>query len=286
MPTVGMVVASLRHRGTEVLGQRGGLVAYRERGSSFGIPLLYPWAYRLDGLRYDAAGCAVELHALASPIRLDSRALPIHGLLTASPRWLLTGTACGERFAAITAAIGLGAYPELMAGFPFPHRLELTHELDALGLRTSMTMTAEDERAVPISFGFHPQLAPGGDRSSWRIELPVTTRAPLDDRGLPTGTLECATPGWRPLADDAYDDLFPSLAALAVFRVEAPERMIEVAFGEAYRCAQVYAPATADCICFEPMTAPTNALVTGDDLRELAPGSTFTASFGIRIEAR
>ena len=70
---------------------------------------------------------------------------------------------------------------------------------------------------------------------------------------MPTGTLERATPGWRPLADDAYDDLVPSLAAPAVFRVEAPERMIEVAFGEAYRCAQVYAPATADCI-FQSLT--------------------------------
>ena len=40
---------SLTHRGEELLGQRGGLPAYRERGATFGIPLLHPWANRLDG---------------------------------------------------------------------------------------------------------------------------------------------------------------------------------------------------------------------------------------------
>jgi hypothetical protein len=34
------------------------------------------------------------------------------------------------------------------------------------------------------------------------------------------------------------------------------------------------------------MTAPTNALITGDDLREVTPGSTFAASFEIRISSR
>ena len=49
MPDVGMVGRSLRHRGEEMLGQRGGLEAYAARGSSFGLPLLHPWANRLDG---------------------------------------------------------------------------------------------------------------------------------------------------------------------------------------------------------------------------------------------
>jgi hypothetical protein len=39
-PGVGMIGCSLRHRGEEVLGQRGGLRRYAEEGSSMGIPLL------------------------------------------------------------------------------------------------------------------------------------------------------------------------------------------------------------------------------------------------------
>ena len=51
-PEHGMIGTSLRHRGGELLGQRGGLAAYLAKGSAFGIPLLAPWANRLDGLRY------------------------------------------------------------------------------------------------------------------------------------------------------------------------------------------------------------------------------------------
>lgn len=46
-PSVGMVCCSLRRNGDELLGQRGGLEAYAKKGSTFGIPLLYPWANRL-----------------------------------------------------------------------------------------------------------------------------------------------------------------------------------------------------------------------------------------------
>src|SRR4051812_50185636 len=56
VPSMGMVGASLRHEGRELLGQRGGLEAYASRGATFGIPLLHPWANRLGGVSYDAPG--------------------------------------------------------------------------------------------------------------------------------------------------------------------------------------------------------------------------------------
>ena len=61
-PGIGMVCASLRHYGDELLGQRRGLEAYAESGSTFGIPLLHPWANRLSGW---------ELEVLGRPVRLE-----------------------------------------------------------------------------------------------------------------------------------------------------------------------------------------------------------------------
>ena len=283
VPSVGMVVASLRHHGTEVLGQRGGLVAYRDHGSSFGIPLLYPWANRLSGLGYAAANIDVELDPRTTPLRLDENGLPIHGLLSASPRWQTIDTGCSEQAAEVSATLDLAAHPELLRGFPFPHRITVTYRLDATSLRTSLTITPTGDVTVPIAFGFHPYLAPGGDRTTWRINLPVLTRATLDHRGLPTGSLETIQPGWRPLGTDAYDNLYRSLQSPQVFEVEAPDRTITVHFDEGYPCAQVFAPTASDFICFEPMTAPINALVTGDRLRSVAPNSRFTATFTISV---
>ena len=69
----------------------------------------------------------------------------------------------------------------------------------------------------------------------------------------------------------------------AVFAVEGGGRRVEVAFEEGYPVAQVYAPAGEDFICFEPMTAPTNALVSGDGLRRINPGAEFGARFSIAV---
>ena len=38
-------------------------------------------------------------------------------------------------------------------------------------------------------------------------------------------------------------------------------------------------------IAFEPMTAPTNALVSGQDLKLLEPGESYEASFSIRVSS-
>lgn len=283
VPGVGMVVASLRDGDDELLGQRGGLAAYRERGSSFGVPLLYPWANRLSGLAYTVGDTRVVLDATTTPLRLDAAGLPIHGLLTASPHWELAHATADAGGAEVMATLDFGAHPELLAGFPFPHAIALTHRLDAGGLQTTLTVMPTGDVGVPIAFGFHPYLAPGGDRSAWLIDLPVESHALLDDRGLPTGQEEPAPAGPRLLGDAAYDDLYPVLEAEPEFAVETAQRRLEVSFGPSFPCGQVYAPADADFICFEPMTAPTDALSTGTGLRIIAPGASFAASFRLDV---
>jgi aldose 1-epimerase len=47
--------------------------------------------------------------------------------------------------------------------------------------------------------------------------------------------------------------------------------------------AQVYAPPEEQFTCFEPMTAPTDALVSGRGLRAVAPGDALQAEFRLRV---
>ena len=54
-------------------------------------------------------------------------------------------------------------------------------------------------------------------------------------------------------------------------------------FVEGYPYAQVYAPADDDVVALEPMTAPTNALVSGTDLRVLEPGEEHGATFTVEV---
>ena len=283
-PGAGMVCCSLCHRGEELLGLRGGLATHIERGSTFGIPLLYPWANRLSGLAYAAAGHEVRLDPAISPIRLDANGLPIHGLLAACPSWKVTDAGVHDHAAVLHTCLDFGAEPALMAAFPFPHLLEMAVALDDAGLSITTTVTPTGDVPVPIAFGFHPYLAlPGGTRAGVEITLPVERHALLDERGLPTGAGETVAPLTVALTDQSFDDLFDRLAPVPRFTLYGPSREVTVAFDEGYPVAQVYAPADQPFICFEPMTAPTNALVTGNQLPTVAPGDVFRATFRIAI---
>jgi galactose mutarotase-like enzyme len=45
----------------------------------------------------------------------------------------------------------------------------------------------------------------------------------------------------------------------------------------------VFAPRNAQCICFEPMVAPPNALRSGAGLRMLAPGEQARTRFSLQV---
>src|SRR5436305_7347934 len=83
VPGAGMVGTSLRHHGSELLGQREGLAHYAEGHSTMGIPLLHPWANRLQGDQIEIGGARIDLGDSALVPR-DEDGLPIHGLLGGS----------------------------------------------------------------------------------------------------------------------------------------------------------------------------------------------------------
>jgi galactose mutarotase-like enzyme len=283
LPGLGMVCSSLRHNGLEMLAQRGGPEAYAERGSSFGIPLLYPWANRLSAWEYEAGGRRVELDRRSPFVHIDpDTGLPLHGLLTASRFW----TVSKREPARLQAGLDFAAHPELAALFPFPHRLELTVALAPRQLSVRLGVVPTGAEPVPIAFGFHPYLQlPGADRREWKIELPVRRRALLDECGLPTGEHEPISEGSLDgaLSERTFDDSFDGLAAAPVFSVADQRRSISIEFVSGWSAAQVFAPEGSQFICFEPMTAPVNALRTGDGLRWVAPGERFWAEFSIRL---
>lgn len=248
VPEAGMVCASLEHRGEELLGQRGGLDSWVEKGSTMGIPLLYPWANRLSSDEFGVR-------------KRDANGLPIHGLLGARPDWTLLAVERGEDDAHLRATLN-----------------ELTIEARLADDALRVTTEIRSEQPLPIAFGWHPYLTlPGVPRAEWQVELPVREQALLDERGLPTGERQPVEPIVGPLGDRAFDDLFT--AHDGVFAVEGGGRRIEVALDSGYPVAQVYAPPGEDFICIEPMTAPTNALVTGGVVRT----TTFEACFSVRV---
>jgi galactose mutarotase-like enzyme len=277
-----MVGCSLRHQGEEMLGQRGGLATYVAERSTMGIPLLHPWANRLSERRFTVAGRDVDLWAHPGLYTLGPKGLPIHGLLAAAGGWSVerhVDTPDGSR---LVADFDFGSHEDLMAVFPFPHQLRIEVGMSDQTLSLVTTVHATGRVSVPIAFGYHPYFRlPGVERGDWAVAIPVTERVVLDSEEIPTGAREGAEVRSGPLGSRTFDDEFAAPAE--PFVLEGGGRRIEVSFGDGYPYAQVYAPDDDDVIAFEPMTAPTNALVSGRDLQLLEPGETYEASFSVRV---
>jgi aldose 1-epimerase len=124
---------------------------------------------------------------------------------------------------------------------------------------------------------------PGVPRTDWRVTLPPRRHLVLDERGIPTGT-GARRPAIRfELADRGFDDGYDGLAARSTFCVAGGDRAVAVELESGYPAAQVFSPPGARFICFEPMTAPTNALRSGSGLRFVQPGAAFSATFSIAV---
>src|SRR5262249_45422199 len=87
VPAANMLCCSFAVDGDELLDRRRGVRAYAEQGKTMGVPLLYPWANRLEGFGYRAAGKEVALSDEDARIPRDDNGLPIHGVLPGLLRW-------------------------------------------------------------------------------------------------------------------------------------------------------------------------------------------------------
>ena len=278
VPDAGMIGISLTDSGAELLGQRRGLDAYVSAGKTMGIPILYPWANRLGANTYTAEGTTVTLTAGQHGLRTDPNGLPIHGVLAAYPNWRVTHESANE----LTAEVDFGDQ-DLLASFPFPHRLALTVTLFERTLRLRTSVTPSGDRAVPLCFGFHPYLQlPDVPRDQWIIETPPLRHLKLDRQGLPTGETAHQSAITEPLGDKVFDDGYDEVAEGAVFAVSGGGRRIEVHFEQGYAAAQIFAPSSESVVCFEPMTAPTDALRRGG-YPTAEPGGWGVAQFSIRV---
>ena len=279
IPEMNLLGASLRLGGEEFLALPGGVGAYR-RIRTTGLPLLAPWANRLSGRGYRAGRVRVDLDGLN--LYTDPNGLPIHGTMSAQETWHVSSVSTVGRVARLRAGFEY-AGEELLAAFPFPHRLETSIDVDGRSLSVATTIRPSGGRAVPISFGYHPYFRlPGGRRSAWRLLLPRRRHVELDERGIPTGRSTPAPAEAEPIGARTYDDLF-ELTGERRLGIQHGGRRLSVLFGSGFPYAQVYAPPEAGFACLEPMTAPTNALVAGN-YPIVRPGQSFTARFSIRPE--
>jgi aldose 1-epimerase len=285
VPAAGMVGVSLTLDGVELLARRHGLEGYVGKGSTFGIPLLAPWANRLGSPHQQVAGRSWEVVAGAPGVHLDEYDQPIHGLVPAAPGWSVTGSGSTDDAAHLSASWEFAEDGERFASFPFPFRLDVTATLTGTTLRVATTVTATSGTAVPVAFGWHPWFAfPDVARAEWELHGPFRRRVVLGPTKIPTGEVVDEPLPEGPLGTTVLDDVFVDVAEGAVVRVRAGSRGVSVRYVSGYPVGVVFAPDDLDVVCVEPMSAPTDPFSGRFPLRLAEPGAPSNAVFEVTAE--
>jgi aldose 1-epimerase len=293
-PSLGNNAYRMTVRGTSILfWPHTSLAEWQKKPGFSGNPLLAPWANRLDGDAYAANGKRYVLNPHLGNVRRDGHGNPIHGLLVYAP-WDVKALHADDRGAVLVSRLEFWRRPDWMAQFPFAHALEVTHRLAGGVLEIETTIENLSSEPMPLSFGYHPYYqVTDAPRDEWTIHLPARTRVKTDERLIPTGETEpnaLADP--LPLAgvklDDGFTDLERGPDGYAVFWLAGRKQRVVVEHGPGYPVALVYAPPGGGFVCFEPMSAATNAFNLGHSGRlappSIPPGKRWTASFRIRGE--
>jgi len=261
---------------------------WKQKPSQAGIPLLAPWANRLDGDAFWANGKHYLLNKDVVKIERDENGLPIHGLLLYASAWETGRLHADAQGAEVTSRLEFWKHPEWMAQFPFAHTIQITHRLYGGILEVHTTIENHSTEAMPLVIGFHPWYQiPGEPRDHWKVRLPVREHYALSPKLIPTGeTKPLDLPDPTPLAGRQLDDVFGGVDPNGEFSLEANGRKVSVRFGPKFPVAIVYAPNTRDVVCFEPMTGLTNGFNLAHegifkDLQSVPSGGTWTESFWI-----
>jgi aldose 1-epimerase len=257
--------------------------AHAEAGHLQGVPLLAPWANRIDGDAYFANGRKYLLNPAFDNFRYDANHLPMHGLLGFADTWKVIR----QDPATVTSRLEFWKYPQWMAQFPFAHSLEVTHRLRDGSLEVETAVENLSAEAMPLSIGYHPyfQLS-DSPRDEWKLHIAAREQVTLSDKLIPTGErkpIAFADP--LPLAGTELDTVFTGLTG-DPFSVRGRAQQIEVRFGPKYPVAVVYAPRGRGFVCFEPMSALTNAFNLDHsgiaaELQHVSPGETWRESFWV-----
>jgi aldose 1-epimerase len=252
-----------------------------------GAPLI-PWPNRLADGRYTWEGQEHQL-GLTEPDKHNA----IHGLLRWR-NWSLLDRA-GDQ-----VRVGIVLHPT--DTWPFTLDVWIEYRLDDAGLTVETRARNIGDGACPYACGQHPYLSPGPGATvdDCTLELKAATRIDTDsERQLPTGTepVEGTEYDFRTgrrigalEIDYAFTDLERDADGRAWVRLGCPDgRTLELWSDAAYPVSEIYTAHTLAPerrrwgLGAEPMSAPPNALATGDMVVRLEPGQEHVARWGVRL---
>jgi len=257
---------------------------FRQKPTSYGIPVLFPFPNRIRDGRFTFQGRTFEVNP------------PRHGFVRDKAWRVVAHGSTDEAGAWLTARFDAQDYAEqILTQFPFPFQLDVTYRLKDSELVMETIARNNADADMPTGFGIHPYfrkpargtLAVPADKR-WELEESLPTGRLLDVAGK--FELRSAANVSELQLDDIYTGVTTDADGLArcVLTDEDAGRQTIVEFdAQEFPHVVVYTPpAPRQAICVEPNTCPTDAFnlqARGIEAGVVALGAGAEARFNVRI---
>ena len=248
--SVGMMAYEMKIKGQNILRFTvASIDEFRAKPAGLhGIPLLAPWANRLDEQAFYANG---KRYPFDMELGNVNGAIPIHGFMTRTDQWQVLEAKADGTAAWVTSRLDAYKQPAWMKQWPFAHTIDVTYRLQDGTLEVLTKVTNHAIEPMPVSLGWHPyyQLT-DSPREEWTVSIPARAWWRLDYRKVPTGVVEPVEqifPGNKGALkdynlDDVFSDLVRDAQGRATVVLKGRKQQLEISQGPNYKSLVIYSP--------------------------------------------
>ena len=231
-------------KGKDLVRTSATLADFMARPGLNGMPLLAPFANRLDETAFYANGKKynfdLELGNVRGPI-------PGTGFVNGSKAWQLVEFKADGKGAWVTCKLDFYKIPQFMAQFPFAHTITMTYRVadGALEVRTRLDNLSTEP--MPVVIGYHPIYElPDGNRNDWTVSADAKTHWIEIPQRLPTGETQpienffggdrtAIQLGKYALIDDVFTDLVRDANGRATMKLMYNGKELHAILGPKYK---------------------------------------------------
>jgi aldose 1-epimerase len=231
-------------KGKDLVRTSATLEEFQARPGFNGMPLLAPFANRLDETAFYANGKKynfdLELGNVRGPI-------PSTGYVNGSKAWQLVEAKADGRSAWVTCRLDFYKNPTFMAQFPFAHTITITYRVSEGALEVQTKLDNLSTEPMPVVIGFHPIYElPDGNRNDWTVSLDAKTHWIEIPQRLPTGETQPIESFFGSdrtaiqlkkyaLIDDVFTDLIRDANGRATMKLMYSGKELHVSLGPNYK---------------------------------------------------
>ena len=231
-------------KGKDLVRTSATLEDFQARPGYNGMPILAPFANRLDQTAFYANGRKynfdLELGNVRGPI-------PSTGFVNGSKAWQLVEAKADQRSAWVTCRLDFYKQPLFMAQFPFAHTITMTYRVADGALEVHTRLDNLSTEPMPVAIGYHPIFElPDGNRNDWTVSLDARTHWIEIPQRLPTGetqpienffgsdrtAIQLKKYAW---IDDVFTDLVRDANGRATMKLMYNGKELHVSLGPNYK---------------------------------------------------